>query len=227
MLKVFCTKIGEKYSWDYVAKLASAFHRHLNLPFQFVCTTDRLAGAPLLPHINMLYTSPRRKCAGWWNLQEAYSNPVWAEDDQVLYTGLDTIITRNITSVIAERIEANMLTMMRDFSELIPNHNSMYVGTYADGVCFIPRGGVPYLWKAFIDCAPPDYYPMHVFNTEIMKERGEVPDFWQDVAPDLLCSYKWPTVKTNPTKEAIVVFHGEPRPAQAVIETPWLVEHWK
>lgn len=146
----------------------------------------------------------------------------------MLYVGLDTVITRDITEVIRERIAANQLTLMRDFSYMHPGEpNSLFLDTYADGVTFVPAGGVPLLWEAFNErIGPSCTYPMHVFNTEVMRENNIVPALWQDIYPDFLCSYKWPTLKTECPPEAVVCFHGEPRPAQAVEQTPWLKEHW-
>lgn len=230
MLKIFCTRIGPKYGWEYVTRLASMFHRHLKLPFHFVCTSDDLSKARFVRDVQMTFLRPRRTCHGWWNLQEAYSHPIWAEGYPIIYAGLDTVITRDITDVVLDRIKQNRLTLMHDFQCLLPKsqRNPLYADTYADGVAFVPSDGVPYLWNAFCEQIPKDSpYPMHVFNTQIMKERGEVPDFWQDIAPDFLCSYKWPTVKTECPKEAIVCFHGDPRPAQAAEETPWIKEHWR
>lgn len=229
MIKIYCVKVGELYGWEYVARLAAMFKRCLHLPYTFVCCTDSTADAPVLSDGRVVFTSPRRKCKGWWNLQEAYSNPDWAEGQSVFYVGLDTIITRDITSYLEERISADRLTLMHDFSCINPGTpNELFVNTWADGAAFIPRGGVPVLWHEFLQrVGPESSYPMHVFNTEVLRDNGITPDLWQDLYPDFLCSYKWPTVKMECPPEAVMCFHGEPRPIQAAEETPWIKEYWR
>lgn len=227
MLSIFCVNVGTLYGTHYEERLCSMFRRHLQLPFRFICATDK--ENIIDRRVNGVdYIAPVRDCWGWWNLEEAYSNPSWCEGGQILYTGLDTIITRDITEVIIGCIARDRLTLMRDFEELINNGNAIYRNTYADGVAFIPRGGNPAIWNSFLKYVGPDSrYPMHVFNTKTLREEGIVPELWQDIAPDFLCSYKWPTIKIECPPEAVVCFHGEPRPDEAVKQTPWIAEHWR
>lgn len=237
-LTIFCVCVGERYSTDYVRRLASMFGRHLRRPFHFVCAADKpeeLVGSIPSPNgwsFEIETIEPRKNCWGWWQLMTAYGNPGWAHGWQVMYVGLDTVITGDITDVVEERMTANRLTLLRDFSELLPpDQHSVFRGSYADGVAFIPMGGVPALWEEFLIQEPSianTPYPMHLWMTDVLKGRGIVPDFWQDVAPGLVCSFKWPEPKIiRKPREPIVCFHGEPRPEQALELAPWIGEHWK
>lgn len=234
-LKVFCVCVGTRYHPIEVVRLAAMFTKHLRLPFQFYCATDQPHLVPGVSQFDGMRVEieplvPRADCWGWWQLIEAYRNPSWSGGWQVMYAGLDTVITGDITDVIAERINANRLTLLRDFSDYLPaDHESPFRGSYADGIAFIPRGGVPAVWEAFQEVTPEmrlSQYPMHLWMTDALKRCNVVPDFWQDVAPGFVCSYKWPSVKKRQPPEPVVCFHGEPRPEQAVEESPWIKDHW-
>jgi hypothetical protein len=204
------------------------FERNLKIPFTFVAVSDQEEEKFPPGKQGAVWIKPARKCWGWWNLQEAYSNPWWAGNDQVLYTGLDTVITGDITEQIKERIAANKLTLIRDFSYLVDGGSEMFKNTWADGIAFIPKGGIPILWNRFFNELGEDsQYPMHIWNTAVMKEFGIVPDLFDDVSPGLHCSYKWPHEKLELPPEPVVCFHGVPNPSDVVDRVDWVKEHWR
>lgn len=226
MLNVFCVRVGDRYPADYVFKLKAMFSRYLGVPHRFACVTDNVGDLDF----GIQCFRPEHNVWGWWSLMEAWQpQPRWAIPGwPILYVGLDTVIRADITEVLKERLAVNRLTLLRDFSELI-GARTMFTGTYADGVAFIPAGGVPEVWSAYLaeNLAPDNQFPMHVFTTKVMKQHGIVPDFWQDVAPNFVCSYKWPEEKLVEPSQSIVCFHGEPRPAEAIERAPWIKEYWK
>ena len=132
-------------------------------------------------------------------------------------------------------IGRNKLTLINDFSclfpyKLAPNtiQHTYYEGTWADGIAYIPPGGIPGLWEMFLEKVPPDsQFPMHVWNTYYYRERGFVPDVYQEVEPGLVCSFKWPEPKLEQPPEPICCFHGEPRPKDVVKGIGWIKEHWR
>lgn len=224
MLNVFCVMVGDKYDISYVNALRFMFNKNLKIPFRFVCATDMVNEE--IQFADIFFTPPRMKCWGWWNLQEAYSNPAWANGGPVLYAGLDTVITGDITSVIEERIVANKLTLHRDFSHLVSNSNALFNDTWADGITFIPVGGVPVLWDSFKkDIDENNKFPMHVYNTGVLRENNITPDLWDDVSPGFICSYKWPEEKKEKPAEPVVLFHGDPKPHQAATNgAGWIID---
>jgi hypothetical protein len=173
MLTVFCTKVLTRYGSEYVNRLYAMCKRHLTVPFKFVCTTDDERGI----HKDVEWHRPARKCWGWWNLQEAYSDPEWA-DGPILFFGLDTVVRGNI-DCMAKR---DRPTFVKGFNH--PVWNDMAV--------FIPEGGpLKFLWDRFKDeIGPEDQSMMHLYNDKLMREAGVTPDWWQDVCPGLLCSFK-------------------------------------
>lgn len=226
-LNVFCVCVGDVYGLHYIARLQAMFKRHLKIPHRFVCVSDQME--PQWNQHGVSFVRPVHDVWGWWHLQEAYCDPAWAEDGQILYAGLDTVITADITDEIEERVEANKLTLLRDFSYLI-GAKTIYSDTWADGITFVPARGVACIreaWAARPDGLGASKYPMHVWNTEVLRAAGVTPDIWQEVHPGFVCSYKWPTVKRELPPEPVVCFHGNPRPEEAQDDTPWIKEHWR
>jgi len=220
MLTVFCTKVGDRYGQEYVNRLAAMFRRNLTIPHRFVCTTDDPKGIDKRVEI---YPPALSDAWGWWNLEEAYRPPRWA-DGPIFYTGLDTIITGNIDRAIDGRTK---LTLIYDFSCLVPNYSGWFANTWADGIAYIPEGGVPEVWEAFLRFVDRRRQePMHIFNTYVLRGVGIEPDIYQEVCPGLVCSFKWPEIKWQMPPEPIVCFHGKPRP-QDVQFIPWVNEHWR
>lgn len=221
MLSVFCVKVGVKYGPEYVNRLRSMVRRNLTVPHRFVCATDTVEGL----HGDVMTVTPRRECWGWWNLMEAYSDPSWA-DGPIWYTGLDTVITGNIDRAV-EGLQG--LTLIDDFSCLMEDNftNPLFQNVWADGIAYIPEGGIPLVWEAFLENVPAlCTYPMHVWLTKALRKFEITPHIYQTIRPDLLCSFKWPEPKLEQPPEPIVCFHGEPRPKD-VAHLEWIKEHWR
>jgi len=53
------------------------------------------------------------------------------------------------------------------------------------------------------------------------------PAYWQDEFPDYMCSYKRGCVPGVEPASSLVVFHGQPRPHEAINESPWIAKYWK
>lgn len=217
MLSVMCVKVGTAFGPHEVNFLYAMVQRHLHYPHRFVCVTDDPVGI----HPGVVTFAPERECWGWWNLQEAYRPPRWS-DGPIMYFGLDTIIRDDITHLLDGR---DKLTLMRDLNHLV-GHVSLFKDTYADGYTWIPEEGVPILWERFEKHIRKDSrYPMHVWNTDIIREEGIPIDLWDDVCPGSHCSYKWPSPSEEEPKEPIVLFHGKPRPRE-VTHLEWVGRHY-
>lgn len=213
-----CVKVGERYGADYVNKLFNMVRKNLTIPHRFVCITDDDDGFDS----RIEARAPAVTRWGWWNLMEFWAVPSWANGLPIAYVGLDTIIRDNIDFILKDK-----LTMIEDFSSLIDGANSIFKGTFADGVCCVPPEGYRWMWDRFlVEIDRRNAFPMHVWLTYVLAEKGITPDFYQKTDPGKVVSYKWPEVKTEEPEAAIICFHGEPRPAQAALETPWINKYW-
>lgn len=223
MICFFCTKVGSKYSSEYVNKLYNMVKRNFSYDFKFVCTTDDNNG--IISEVEV--HKPALDCWGWWNLQEAYSNPDWCDGLPIVYFGLDTIIVDSIDCVV----KRDKLTLHKDFSYMLETPPPLYKDTLADGVTYIPAGGVPEIWESWVEGFMSGYgdgrlFPMHVWNTQVIQEKNIAIDLWDDVEPDLICSYKWPKPKLEKPPQKIVCFHGVPNP-EDVLRLEWVKDNWK
>jgi len=95
----------------YVSNLAASLHRHVSIPYTFVCLTD--AKQPDITNVEFVdfkYDFP-----GWWSKIE-----VFQFTGPVIYFDLDTIITGDITRLvncIRLILTPNVLLMLRGFKQ--------------------------------------------------------------------------------------------------------------
>lgn len=132
-----------------------------------------------------------------------------------LYFDLDTII-RADASVVVDAARNSRFVILRDFYRGINDRSAMGSGMMwwsgdmrwvldkwlAEG-CAGHRGDQDFLEKCF-------------------KEGGQKFEFWQDIAPEMVCSFKADIRDAkHPSTAPVVCFHGRPRPwEQDVIPYP-------
>jgi hypothetical protein len=215
-------KVGKKFDVCYVNNLFAMIKRNVEADFTFICITDDPTG--MHPDIQTKQADPN--VGTWWHFMEYYSND-WFETEHRVYFGLDTIIRGDITEVV-QRCD---YTLSMDFNYLVGNPNKLYANTWADCAAVIPKGGMPWLYEAFQEehkktDIGKSQYPMHVWVTHQLIDQQIQPALWQDIRPDAMCSYKWPSPKIDEPKEPMVFFHGPPAIHEVLGNSPWIKDHW-
>ncbi len=222
---------GGEYDVRYVRRLAAGVRRHLHMPHQFACLTDRIAevcGPDGLVH----KVSPLRHLdwPGWWAKLEMFrlSGPV-------LYLDLDTVVTGDITPLAAELVrDPECFIMLRDF----------YVKRYASGI--VGWGGDRLdVYSAFVRGfahraefrQTRNALHMRVGEVDFRGDGDWLRDHLQRLGVKVTCaqdlldgiaSYKADVVRAGgpPDGTRIVCFHGHPRPAEVDPAPRWLAEAW-
>jgi len=237
-VSVFTAACGDyPMAATYVANLYQGFIRNLvhGVYFHVVSDipevhdlADRAQGAGnwLIAH------EPQRSVWGWWHLLELYRPDAPWSDDTVIMAGLDTVIRGSLDWAICAAP-----TFMRPVREGL-GLSGAFDGAYANGlVCLPPQQHYTKVWNHYLKTVDVKKtwqgrrrYPEHVWVTHAIKSLyppAQQPEFWQDKCPGKLCSYREPTPKLEEPKEPLVIFHGHPRPHEAVVDAPWIPKYWK
>ena len=210
MLTVACVKWGTMYGPEYVNKLEAMVSRHLTLPYKFKCFTDNPAG---LHHsvVEPLYAG----LEGWWGKLSLFQPSQFRSSDRVLFFDLDTVILGSLDKIAAYD---GPFAILRDF--IFPDH-------YGSGVmAWKPSLATDSIWELWNATGRPR--PIRGDQGWIeksLKDRGAVPDLWQDLFPGEFVSYKCDCFYMPPAPEAkVVCFHGTPKPHE--IKRKFITEHW-
>lgn len=201
MLIVACIKVGEKYGRDYAVNLHRAVERHLTVPHEFVCFTDRLVdGVPC--------KSPPCDEEGWWSKLGLFREGVFRDGDQVLFIDLDTVIVDNFDDVAGYDGE---FAILRDWYR-----------PWGLGSCLMSwkAGTCTEIWTKWLEHGRP--YLMGGDQAWIEMAHPEV-DRYQDLYPNRVVSYKAHCQKGIPDNAAIISFHGLPNPSDC---DGWVADHW-
>lgn len=190
MLTIACVKHGKKYGPEYVNILRDMVERNLpEMTGRFVCFTDDPAG------INCDTQPLPEGVSGWWAklyLFEACRGPT-------VYFDLDTVITGPLDEIMNIRPG---FTILREFGRSGDEY-------YGSGL-MAWDGDYSNIWHKWLAAEK----PMTARGDQEWIERclPEV-NFWQDLFPGKVLSFKADRLWSAPPSDAwVVCFHGEPRP---------------
>jgi len=211
-LTVACLKWGIKYSVDYVNILHDMVRRNLTVPHRFVCLADNPAGirCETLPIVPDLPT--------WWGKLTLFGHPI---PGRILYFDLDTVIVGNIDGFAAYD---GPFCLIKPF----------YRGRgFASGVMSIGPDFGSHVWDRFardprsaIDfCRRHADPPWNHGDQRWLELNVERADYWQDVLPGQLASYKVHCGAGLPVGARVVCFHGKPDPHE--LADSWVLHHWR
>ena len=240
-VNVFAVAVGDyPHKERYVRNLFEGFNRHLGRSFKmWVIADDPLVlyeEGGMLPAskwgAKIEQVKPTRNVWGWWNLMELYRPDAPWSDGHTIMVGLDTVIRGDVSWLVQE-----WPTYMRPVRESLGLRGA-FDGTYADGaVCLPPDMHYTQVWEIYCKEIAEDEtwtqkrsFPMHPYVTEVIQRkysRAGQPQFWQEILPGKLCSYREPSRKIEEPSEPLVIFHGSPRPHEATIEAQWLKRYFK
>jgi hypothetical protein len=211
-LTVACLKWGDKYGVDYVNILHGMVQRHLSVPHRFVCLTDDPRGiaCETLPIVPNLPT--------WWGKLTLFAHRL---PGRILYFDLDTVIVDGIDGFAAYD---------GPFCLIKPFYRDR---GFASGVMSIAPDFGGEVWEKFarnpqaaIDmCRRYAAPPWNLGDQRWLELNIERADYWQDVLPGQLVSYKVHCAGGLPDGSHVVCFHGKPDPHE--VGDPWVKEHWR
>jgi hypothetical protein len=233
---VVCMKWGTMYDGPYVNNLYSMVQRHLTIPHRFVCFTDNSAGF-LRGIENFPLPGPDLMGGGRfgsWNKLALFAPKLADLQGPTLFLDLDLIVVSNIDCLF--QYQPGQFCIIHDWSRTHEGNSSVFrfeAGKHAD------------LLEYFLthqDEVRNNFRSDQSFLTAKLQAAGKL-RYWPD---DWCCSFKrhclpkWPiqwftTAKLSP-KSKVVVFHGRPKPPDAVHgmrnkfrlirPVPWVQEHW-
>lgn len=213
MLTVACVQVGTKYPFDHVIKLKNMVSRHLKIPHQFVCLTDRPQTHDGIQCIDISASGLK----GWWAKMNLFDRRLMPPG-RIIYFDLDTVIIDDIW-VLATW--PGKFGICGNFTRAAghPSYPCKY------GSCIMslsPDFGQP-IWDQYIrfgtkrNCPYGDQeaieriYP----NASILQEA---------MAPGFFLGYR--DIKaTKPHGVAVVVFAGNNKPGN--YKQPWIQEAWQ
>lgn len=221
MFNVVCLKWGNKYSTDYVNKLASAVQRNLEGPVTVHCVTDDSEGIDEgivchpLAEVDML--------GGWW-WKVTLFNPEFYPNlpDRFLFLDLDVVITGDLLPFFEVSPECGFVGT-EDF--MLAGFNS--------SVFFLDRTIGNNVWTHFLKCTPvgrPLQYYQHggdVYagdqNLIYAAFNKRLPFYPKTYSRSYKADGKAKVIDKEPR---IVVFHGKPDPHE-VVAIDWVASNWR
>jgi hypothetical protein len=236
---VLCMKWGAKYGADYVNRLYAMTARNLARPFRMVCLTDDAAGVraevtcapiPALPPI----AQPKER--GWSKLASFSPALVGLVGDLVLYLDLDVVILGPLDPLFDH---PGRMPLIRDWYHPVRLVGNSSVYRYRPAEQHA-------LFEAF--CADTDAIVTRIRNeqeflSEFLEQRGEL-SFWPKAwcqSFRVSCLAPWPLrawqTPRQPPDCRVLVFHGEPKPPEALVgrpglgqtfrPAPWIADYWR
>lgn len=196
---VVCVKVGDAYGPEYVNRLAAMVARHTTRPHQFLCLTDDARG------LECASEAIAADLPGWWAKLAMFQPRRFNE--RVLYLDLDTVICGNVDFLFDY---TGPFAILRSF--LPPSRYGSAI------MSFTP--GHSYLYSDFT----PDVMARLYGDQDWIEEKLAAADYWQEIAPGAIGSYKVDELAESPKDFAICCFHGEPKPHQV---EGWVVDAWR
>jgi hypothetical protein len=203
---VVCVKVGDRYSAEYVNRLAQAVRRNLEMECWFVCATEDPSGI----QEPMVVVPPPKNLPGWWAKLGLFQEKAFGSvEGRLLYLDLDVVITGPLDDLVRY---PTRFAMHRDFTRPLVN---------ASAVMVLDSGAASGVWKTF-STTPGKYMERHKaggdqeFLTRIHPAVDLLPARW-------VVSYKRQAMGGPPKDARVVCFHGKPKPHEC---GGWVKEQW-
>lgn len=209
-IKVVCVlKSGGVYDYKYVNSLANSVKSNVTEKISFVCLTDAPDGMDrsLVDEIVPLTDGMPK----WWSKIELFKAGLF-DGYRVFFLDLDTVVVGNIDHIL--KCETEFMAL-KDF-----------YGHYTMGSGLM-------MWDG--DAVPPVYTrfmvdPARIIRNTVGGDQVFIGDtvsrleYFQDVFPGEIVSYKVHCRNSTPPNAKIVCFHGEPKPHN--ISDGFLRRYW-
>ncbi len=191
---------------EYVRKLFKGIERNITVPWKGVLFTDDPSTAP--EGIEVRAAMPGLK--GWWHKLELFAPWAFEPGEQVLFSDLDAVVIGNIDDIASY---CGKFAICRDF--YFPEHYGSCLMSWEAGTC-------NHIWETWDKNGRPDFDP-HGDQRWIESMMPKV-DFWQEMFPGQVVSYKAGCKAGPPSRMKICCFHGLPRPH--MVDVPWVTQAW-
>ena len=225
MIDIVCLKWGNKFGPEYVNNLYKGIKRNSTAEFRFHCfTEDR---TDLLPEV-IIQELPDLGVDGWWNKVYLFNDQLPFElGEPIMFIDLDTIITGNIDHILTYPLK----TMI--------GLENFYHGTFASGLLMWRHGAMARAWDKF-KMDPQSHIATTTDGDQEYTARylPRYTEYFQDLFPNEIYSYKQSCSKGLPLNARIVCYHGTPSIIQSFTETvnnhdghwppqEWVKEYWR
>ncbi|HEY1752196.1 MAG TPA: glycosyltransferase [Caulobacteraceae bacterium] len=232
-------KWGDKYGAEYVNRLYAMVARNLERPFRLVCLTDdpggiradvAVAPIPALPEI------PQRKERGWTKIASFSPELQGVLGEEVLFLDLDVVIMGGLDPLFEH---PGALPLIRDWYQPFRAIGNSSVYRYRPAEQYA-------LFDAYCEGAAAIVTRVRneqEFLSEYLAGRGEL-GFWPKAwcqSFRISCLAPWPLrawlTPFKPKDCRVLVFHGEPKPPEALVgrpglgqtfrPAPWIADYWR
>jgi hypothetical protein len=161
MIDIFCVWVKPKYEFEDVWKLYAQCKQHINVPFRFVCLTDRYwIREPIT-----FYDVSKHQLDTWWNKLLIF-DPQYGENGIKLYFDLDVDIKGDITHLI-DQLQHDKLLVVNT-----PWKNNKYFkqkASHGREAAFLEYGNSSVMgW-----CNDSHKFLLDMFNDDIFKHTSE------------------------------------------------------
>ena len=201
MTTVVCVKVGDKYSVEYVNRLAKMVARHVTRTHRFLCLTDEASG------LECDHADIGTKLPVWWSKLILFKPHPELVGHRVIFLDLDTVIMGNIDFLFDY---TGPFAILRDFYG--PSR-------YGSAIMSIAPGFGKHIWDSFT----PEVMARHHGDQAWILEQLQN-GLWQDLAPGKIGSYKADEMQDSPGDFAICCFHGTPKPHDV---DGWVTGEWR
>lgn len=234
MINVVCLKWGTKYRAHHVNKLFAAVRRNATVPVKFHCFTEDAAG--LVPDI-ITHGLPFTSLDGWWHKLYLFSDklPI-PKGERIFFIDLDTLITKNIDALLNH--DCKSLVVLRDLytglAKTVTGNDNV-----GSGLMSWYHGDYPQVWDTFIKnptAAMAQVKPHG--DQKWVQLHATKREYWQDLFPGKVVSFKVHCNSGLPKDAAIVCYHGRPTIEESYSQTnsvwkwviapqKWVLDHWR
>lgn len=232
MINIVCLKWGTKYGPEYVNRLYNAVKRNTTVEFKFWCFTDDATGIrPGVVSVPLLHAN---QLDSWWNKLNLFSTDMpFDPGSWVFYIDLDTLIVDNIDQLLSAR-PAHMVVLRDFFHGMVKS--ATLVGS---GLMLWKHGKYSHVWNKFISNPEKHIKRAGTYGDQWwIEQRVDQFEFWQDLFPEQVVSFKVHCRKGLPDQARIVCYHGRPGIPESINETttvnkwtiapqPWVLKHWR
>ena len=210
-ITIVTLRAGNKYGPEYVERLQAAVKRNLTLPHRFVCLTDQ-------PQAVNCETLPiPLNLPSWWGKVALFSDVI---PGRKLFFDLDTVIIGNID---------DFARYTGDLAVIRPFYREDGI---ASGLIGIGTSKNHHVWDLFSRdpeamiryCHQNANPPWNNGDQRWLELTVKDVDYWQNLLPGQLVSYKVHCQNTIPEGARIVCFHDKPDPHE--VQDSWIHQNW-
>lgn len=220
-ITVACVWWGTAYPVKYVINLRNMVARHLTIPYEFVCISDRddvPEGVRKIPT-----PVPNELCQGkdqgghskgWWAKVGLYKPDLFGDAKRVLYMDLDIVITGSLDKIVSVQ---EPFCMIENFGP-----NKGHAAHNSSVVVWTPNEKSNEIYTKFSPQVVRELHGDQCWQWRVMRDDiHDYPKSW-------VVSYKYekhPQWHHANKDTAITIFHGKPKPHE--VRDPYIVNNWK